>query len=77
MPRPSRTTAHYLAENAPTATRGPSRASGFVLRREAAIEHDTDDGRFFTQQRTCGRSVAALGEPNIGKLYRKIRKKRW
>src|SRR5580700_6385574 len=33
MPRPSRTTAHYLAENAPTATRGPSRASGFVLRR--------------------------------------------
>jgi hypothetical protein len=46
-------------------------------RREGAIEHDTDDGRFFTQQRTCGRSVAALGEPNIGKLYRKIRKKRW
>jgi len=25
-------------------------------------------------QRTCGRSVAALGEQNIGKLYRKIKK---
>ena len=44
------------------------------LRREGAIEHDTNDGRFSTQQWTCGRSVAALGEQNIGKLYRKIRK---
>src|ERR1700746_639215 len=30
MPRPSRATAHHLVENAPTATRAPSRASGFV-----------------------------------------------
>jgi hypothetical protein len=51
----------------------PAKPSG-SLRREGAIEHDTDDGRFSTQQRTCGRSVAALGEQNIGKLYRKIRK---
>jgi len=42
MPRPSRTTAHYLAENAPTATRGPSRASGFVLRREAAARRQAE-----------------------------------
>jgi hypothetical protein len=43
-------------------------------RREGAIERDTDDGRFSTQRLTCGRSVAALGEQNIGKLYRKIRR---
>ena len=30
MPRPSRATAHHFAENAPTQTRAPSRASGFV-----------------------------------------------
>jgi hypothetical protein len=29
---------------------------------EGVIEQDTDDGRFSTQQRMCGRSVAALGE---------------
>src|SRR6201981_1034000 len=33
-PRSSRATAHHLVENAPTQTRAPSRASGFVLRRE-------------------------------------------
>jgi hypothetical protein len=27
-----------------------------------AIEHDTEDGRFSTQHRMCGRSVAALDE---------------
>jgi hypothetical protein len=30
MPRPSRPTAHHFIENAPTQTRAPSRASGFV-----------------------------------------------
>jgi hypothetical protein len=56
-----------------TSTLG-SRREKVRYRHEGAIEHDTDDGRFSTQQRTCGRSVAALGEQNIGKLYRKIRK---
>src|SRR5262249_18962210 len=37
MPRPSRATAHHLAENAPTATRVPSRASGFVRRRVSPV----------------------------------------
>src|SRR6516165_10833745 len=36
MPRPSRATAHHFVENALTLTVAPSRASGFVLRREAA-----------------------------------------
>ena len=55
--------------------RKPERGRAAVRnRREGAIEHHTDDGRFSTQQRTCGRSVAALGEQNIGKLYRQIRK---
>src|SRR6201981_2403197 len=36
-PRSSRATAHHLVENAPTQTRAPSRASGFVLRCNADI----------------------------------------
>lgn len=66
-----------VAEAASEALDGISRAIAVLsdrFRREGAIKHDTDDGRFSTQQRKCGRSVAALGEQNIGKLYRKIRR---
>src|SRR5262245_52544350 len=45
MPRPSRATAHHLVENAPTATRAPSRASGFVHRRDLALRHEIGEGR--------------------------------
>jgi hypothetical protein len=49
MPRPSRAAAHHLVENAPTATRAPSRASGFVLRPFADIR------RGVSNREPCGR----------------------
>ena len=42
-------------------------------RREDAIEHNTNDSRFSTQQRTSARSIAALGEfsrrPSVNVRY--------
>src|SRR5580692_2088830 len=58
MPRPSRTTAHYLAENAPTATRGPSRASGFVLRRYLVVAARSGEGPLTDRLRTHSSRIA-------------------
>ena len=44
MPRPSRATAHHLVENAPIQTRAPSRASGFVLRRNFVARAGPGEG---------------------------------
>src|SRR5580692_10667807 len=70
MPRPSRTTAHYLAENAPTATRGPSRASGFVLRRYLGVRMRSSEGQESTRKLPFEASVtfgcnAILGRAGI------------
>jgi hypothetical protein len=47
-PRPSRAMAHYPVENAPTATRAPSRASGFVPRRipDSRVVHSRSTAAF-------------------------------
>ena len=52
-PRPSRATAHYPVENAPTATRAPSRASGFVPRRipDSRVVHTRSTAAF--QEKFC------------------------
>src|SRR5438132_13885859 len=44
MPRSSRATAHYLVENTLTVPRAPSRASGFVHRRNLAVRARSGEG---------------------------------
>jgi len=67
MPRPSRATAHHFAENAPTQTRAPSRASGFVLPPGADVHSESNEGpvwgiRRFLPPRLSGGYEALLGD---------------
>jgi hypothetical protein len=63
MPRPSRATAHRFVENAPTQTRAPSRASGFVPRPTAQCTPIVLNGRFGSRAVKLAVSICLLKWP--------------
>src|SRR5690348_3904243 len=70
MPRPSRAIAHYPVDNPPTAMRSPSRASGFVLRRNLAAWTRPGEGPESTQTQPFVRVV-----PNGGSGFETWRRR--